>query len=441
MKNKDLNKVENRTNSVLHNSKGSTCVIGLFVGLFACQNSQAQFVNSGEVKVADNTILAIYMDYSNGVSGDFVNNGETYVFQNWNNDGKVGYDPAKNGKTFFKGEQSQLIKGSKQSDFQNIIFDNVSDVVPFNLETLISVGKNSDYKNGIINAFYEEGDLLYGKSKMIFLENAGHTSVGDQSFVDGMVEKRGEKAFQFPVGNELFFRPSYHAANSSLENIYTTQYYYKNSNTKYPHTNKDESIITINNKEYWNVTQDKGSEKIVLSLTLDHDTTPTNFFDQNDETELAIVRWDAKSNKWVNEGGVLSDDISGEAYSNLLTGQVSGYGIFTMALVKKKETPVTDIVVYNAVSPNNDGINDTFHIKGINAYPDNTVEIYNRWGVKVFDTKSYNESDNMFRGYSDGRVTINRGEKLPTGTYFYILKYNKNGKGEQKAGYLYVNNQ
>ncbi|AXB58254.1 gliding motility-associated C-terminal domain-containing protein [Flavobacterium fluviale] len=439
MENKDLYKVK-LSDFKMVNKRGSYA-LGLFAGLFTCNIMNAQFVNSGEVKIADNTIMAIYMDYNNETSGNFINDGQTYIFQNWNNDGKVGYTPAGNGQTFFTGQQSQSIEGSKQSDFQNVIFDNMSALVPFNLKTMISVGKNSDFKNGIINAFYAETDQLHDKSKMIFLENANHTAAGDQSFVDGRVEKRGNAEFYFPVGNELFYRPSYHAVNGSAANVYTTQYFYQNSDPAYPHSNKDESILKINDKEYWKISQDQGSEKIVLSLTLDHDTTPSDYFQQNSDTELAIVRWDESLNKWVNEGGVLSADITGEAYEKLLTAQVSGYGIFTMAVVKKTEDPVEDVVVYNALSPNDDGVNDTFHIKGISEYPDNTVEIYNRWGVKVYDTVSYNESDNMFRGYSDGRVTVKRGDKLPTGTYFYILKYNVNGKGKEKTGYLYINNQ
>jgi gliding motility-associated-like protein len=144
----------------------------------------------------------------------------------------------------------------------------------------------------------------------------------------------------------------------------------------------------------------------------------------------------------VSDGGVLSDPITGEAYSNLLTGQVGGYGIFTMAIVKKTNIPASDLVIYNAISPNGDGINDTFNIKGIDQYPDNTIEIYNRWGVKVFEATSYNETDNLFRGYSDGRTTIKKDDKLPTGTYFYTLKYNNNtGQILKREGYLYVNNQ
>ncbi|MFH6994804.1 gliding motility-associated C-terminal domain-containing protein, partial [Flavobacterium sp. FlaQc-48] len=100
------------------------------------------------------------------------------------------------------------------------------------------------------------------------------------------------------------------------------------------------------------------------------------------------------------------------------------------------------IEVFNAVSPNGDGINDEFHIKGLECYPTNTVEIYNRWGVKVFETSGYNSNGNVFKGYSDGRTTISRGAGLPDGTYFYILKYldNTSHKMLDKSGYLYIKN-
>jgi gliding motility-associated-like protein len=155
---------------------------------------------------------------------------------------------------------------------------------------------------------------------------------------------------------------------------------------------------------------------------------------------VVITRWDDASGQWISEKGDVSDPLAGKPYEKLLTAQVSGYGIFTMALIKK-EPPLSDeIEIFNAISPNNDGLNDSFVIKGINNFPDNEVEIYNRWGVKVYEAKSYNETDVMFRGYSDGRATIKRGDKLPTGTYFYILKYNTGKKVKKRTGYLYINN-
>ncbi|PKP39801.1 MAG: hypothetical protein CVT96_11560, partial [Bacteroidetes bacterium HGW-Bacteroidetes-13] len=100
-----------------------------------------------------------------------------------------------------------------------------------------------------------------------------------------------------------------------------------------------------------------------------------------------------------------------------------------------------DLIIYNGISDNGDGSNDSFTIKGIERFPDNLVEIYNRWGVKVFDTKGYGSpGGKVFTGISDGRSTLNKNEKLPEGTYFYVLKYKDgNNQNREKAGYLYIN--
>ena len=98
------------------------------------------------------------------------------------------------------------------------------------------------------------------------------------------------------------------------------------------------------------------------------------------------------------------------------------------------------IEVFNAVSPNGDGDNDVFYIRGLECYPKNTVEIYNRWGVLVFERSGYNNSDRAFKGVSEGRVTVNQSEELPEGTYYYILRYEDSAStGHEKAGYLYIN--
>ncbi|MDI5899538.1 gliding motility-associated C-terminal domain-containing protein, partial [Flavobacterium yafengii] len=104
------------------------------------------------------------------------------------------------------------------------------------------------------------------------------------------------------------------------------------------------------------------------------------------------------------------------------------------------------VLVHNAFSPNGDGINEKFIIDNIDdtvCYPENTVEIYNRWGVLVFETKGYNNTSNSFDGISGGRSTVQQSSGLPTGTYFYILNYtsvDNDGKiiTNKKDGYLYL---
>jgi gliding motility-associated-like protein len=96
--------------------------------------------------------------------------------------------------------------------------------------------------------------------------------------------------------------------------------------------------------------------------------------------------------------------------------------------------------IFDIMTPNGDGLNDVFVIRGIHKYPNNTVKIYNRWGVLVYETIGYGVNDNYFRGFSNGRVTITGTEQLPVGTYYFVLTY-VNDAGEEKdlAGPIYIN--
>ncbi len=101
---------------------------------------------------------------------------------------------------------------------------------------------------------------------------------------------------------------------------------------------------------------------------------------------------------------------------------------------------VDDIEIFNVLTPNGDGIHDVLKINGLDPYPNNTIRIYNRWGVLVYVTKSYNTVGNVFDGTSEGRVTVDQENKLPVGTYFYVLEFEDNtGKMNTLSGYIYIN--
>ena len=100
---------------------------------------------------------------------------------------------------------------------------------------------------------------------------------------------------------------------------------------------------------------------------------------------------------------------------------------------------VNKLIPYNGMSVDGDGKNDYFHIGGIERYPNNVVRIYNRWGVKVFETEGYDNVTRVFRGISNGRVTVEQAEKLPQGTYYYVIEYyDSNNNKESLVGWLYL---
>lgn len=73
-------------------------------------------------------------------------------------------------------------------------------------------------------------------------------------------------------------------------------------------------------------------------------------------------------------------------------------------------------------TPNGDGTNDVWEIDGITNVPDCEVEVFNRWGDKVFFSK----------GYSTPFDGTRNGEKLPAATYYYVIKPN-NGANDLKG--------
>ena len=116
-----------------------------------------------------------------------------------------------------------------------------------------------------------------------------------------------------------------------------------------------------------------------------------------------------------------------------------GDGIADYLEFNKHSTSTDDLEIFNLVTPNNDGDNDVFVIRNIELYPENSIEIYNRWGVKVYDVSGYGQNGRFFTGLSEGRVTIGKSSLLPTGTYFYIVKYKaSNGAWKDRKGYLYL---
>jgi len=85
----------------------------------------------------------------------------------------------------------------------------------------------------------------------------------------------------------------------------------------------------------------------------------------------------------------------------------------TAGITNDIQTCLVDIP--NTFTPNGDGVNDTWEIKGIELYPDMTVEVFNRWGSRVFESQGYSEPWN-------GNY---KGKELPMADYYYIIMLNK----------------
>jgi gliding motility-associated-like protein len=89
-----------------------------------------------------------------------------------------------------------------------------------------------------------------------------------------------------------------------------------------------------------------------------------------------------------------------------------------------------EINVSEAITPDGDGVNDTWFINNIQNYPNNSVKVYNRWGDLIFSRKSYQNDWNG--SYS------NNGSNTPdASSYYYQIDLDGNGSIDYD-GWIYI---
>jgi len=176
--------------------------------------------------------------------------------------------------------------------------------------------------------------------------------------------------------------------------------------------------------------------------TIDYSVIVFNEFTCSDTAFVTVnvieaPRADAGSDKWIIEGtsAQLSGNATGQniTYSwlpdifinnaqslnpivnpprdtnyvlKVVSGEGCGFATDTMHVFVYK-----DVYVPNAFSPNNDGLNDTWNIPALSAYPEFDLTVFNRYGQIVFQNKNANRPWN-------GKFT---GEPLPVGVYVYVI--------------------
>lgn len=114
--------------------------------------------------------------------------------------------------------------------------------------------------------------------------------------------------------------------------------------------------------------------------------------------------------------------------------------IQTISITPKKIVPpapndTAEVVIYNGVST--DDANNYFRIANTDPNSPISVIIFDEMGLKVYESDHYQERGEVFRGYPNVKSVIGSNKAL-AGTYFYIVKYYKNGKQESAKGFLYV---
>jgi gliding motility-associated-like protein len=145
---------------------------------------------------------------------------------------------------------------------------------------------------------------------------------------------------------------------------------------------------------------------------------------------VRLLATNALSYRWSPSEGLSNPEIADPVASPRQTTTYTVTGTDQNGCTTTDQVTVTvidngEIVVKNLLTPDGNGINDTWEIINIERYPDAEIKVYDRWGLEVFSTVGY-------RNDWDGRSKS--GEKLPDGAYYYQVSVTINGQRRTITG-------
>jgi len=375
--------------------------ISIFTIIIFSQNIKAQSAlrNFGNIQIHNEGKMGFHIDLIN--SGTFDNNL-----------GLTG---------FYNSDNSLKISGNQTPRFHDMEVDVVNHL---KLEVNTEVVNDLNFING---------DIITPRSMpsiaLNFLPLSLYDFENDLRNTDGYASYNGNLDFSFPIGQDNKLRPltiPLQTGNPKFKAAYF------NEDANFPSTfgidfdtTKSEVIIkAVSVNEFWDF---DGNKETKVTLTWDQESNISDLV--KELLNLRVVGWHIEEKQWKDLGNT---NFTGSITSGTITSiffKPNDYEVITFGSLIGSE----DVLVYNLFSPNNDGINDVFVIEGINLFS-NRLEVYNRWGNLVYKRTNY---QNDWNGIAEVSLVITKGEKLPSGTYYYVL--NLPESNTNKIGWLYIN--
>lgn len=352
--------------------------------------TQAQLVsNEARITISGNTTLTVKGSVEN--KGAIANDGQLKVGGQWINSGT--YEP-REGEITFNGSSTtvpQIIHHNGQPIYRVTISGGTKKII---LSDVI-VQEQIHFDHGIVEAS--------GDSRITFEPGAKILNASDSSHIHGVVFQKGSGYKLFPIGNGSAYLPVELPEvqdPSSLIGIRALQF----SDVGRMKTSE---LASISDKRYWQIDVESGSlpnSQIVLPLRDESWVA--------DPQEIVVVQSESLSEEFTSIG---KSSLTGGPENARVRSQLSVSMPFVALATAAQEN---DLVVYNAVSNNGDGLNEFLRIENIENFPVNKLSVFNRWGDKIFEIENYDNAENVFDGHSN----ISGKTELVSGTYFYVLE-------------------
>lgn len=371
----------------------------LFISL--ALQAQPALYNSGNIRIHEEGKIGFHTNLINDASFD-------------QNVGLAG----------FYGNLPIIVSGAFMPIFYDIEFFNDTGVF---LNTSMALTNDANFVSGDVVTPRNLVDIYLN-----FIQNGDYFSVSDITKVDGFAAITDKQFFSFPVGDSEQLRPL--ILNSTAVNtLAKCAYFMEDPNnpstfaTSFNTSRKTRDVDVVSTTEFWHL---EGSIPSTITISWNQSSNMSSLTDA--AYKIGITGWSKVGNQWVDLGSVSQggDLSNGFVSSNVFVPD--DYAAITFASLAIA-TEIVNLDNYY-LTPNNDGLNDALIIPELEASPNNHIQIFDRFGLKVFDKVNYT---NEFRGFPNvGNVVVGEKNGLPAGVYFYLATLND--LGTEYQGFLYL---
>lgn len=256
--------------------------------------STNEFRLSGSNGYPDDFNAAVtFIESGSGEMRPSYNNSDTYAGDiNLNSASQIYFNVAGNGRVILDGNTDQnitdLVGGVLHRMRDLEVSKTGGDVY---LSTSFEILNELELNQGIV---YSDASNLIEMT-----DNSTVTAVSNASHIDGPIDKTGNDAFTFPVGDNGFYRPIAMSNPASGSAEFRAQYNdIDPSAAGYNDTQMDATLTYISDCEYW--TLDRLSTSNNVSVSLSYDTYSGSCSGVNDPATVSVARWDGS--KWRDHG-------------------------------------------------------------------------------------------------------------------------------------------
>jgi gliding motility-associated-like protein len=254
---------------------------------------------------------------------------------------------------------------------------------------------------------------------------------GDGSKINGYATVAGQEGFIFPVGDAAQLRPLI-LRSEGVNTLARCAYFPEDPNnpsafSPFNTALKPRNIGSVSTVEFWRL---EGS--VPSTITLSWNSSSNMGAIATDVSQVVLMGWSKRDESWLLLG---NESVAGDLEMGMVSSvpfTPDDYAAITFGSLAE----ATDILTLSnyLITPNGDGQNDVLIIPELDLSPNNSLRIFDRTGLKVFEMVNYTDE---FTGVSNlNNLVINRDAGLPEGVYFYLVTLDD--LGYEYQGFLYL---